>query len=183
MADCHVELDWFPIVETTIIDVERLAQYIAVESGGEFYWQGVPQIDTACKAPAILPGQFDRLSSMPNAGQMAKPVSRVRLEGLSGVVFVYISQGAEEVATGLAAALVEYRPDGTPWRVYKASELLRDEGWGRLTTSTLTATSIERCDQELEYFAYSPEGDIVEELEAPIRTPRFCELIVLLPTR
>lgn len=181
MGNCHAELNGRPVVDTTTIDVEQLVQNIAGKLGGEPYWPDIPQIETSCKAPAVLPDQSDQLASVPTAGQTAKPVSRVRLDGLSGVVFVYRSRGAEEVMTGLAAALVEYRQDGTPGRVYKASELLADEGWGRLTTSTLTATSIERCGQGLEYFAYSPEGDIVEELETPIRAPRFCELIVLLP--
>ncbi|MGH8073813.1 MAG: hypothetical protein ACREO4_07045, partial [Lysobacter sp.] len=148
---CRAELDRLPIVDTTTIDVEILVKDIVDKLGAEPYWSDIPQIDTVCKAPAVLPGQFDHFT--PAAGRFAKPVRRVRLDGFSGVVFAYMSEGAEEVVTGLAAALVEYRPNGTSGRVYKASELLRDEGWGRLTTSTLTGTSIERCDQELEYFA------------------------------
>lgn len=181
IGDCYAELDQLPVVYTVTIDVEELVKNIVGKLGPEPYWPDIPQIDTACEAPAVLPGQSDHFTSTPTTSRIAKPVSRVRLDGLSGVVFAYRSRGAEEVMTGLAAALVEYRPDGTPGRIYKASELLGDEGWGRLTTSTLTATSIERCDQELEYFTYSAEGDVVGELEIPARTPRFCEQVVLLP--
>lgn len=85
--------------------------------------------------------------------------------------------GAEETTTGIAAAFIEYR-NGTPIRALKASEFLGNEGWARLTTNTLSATSNTRCDQELEYFTCSDNGDIVGELGTPTRTPLSCENVV-----
>lgn len=177
-AGCIDELAGLPIADAALIDIEQIVEDIVHKQGAASFWPGLPSIATACETPGALPDQ-DHFAFAQTEGA-ARPIGRVRVSGLSGVVFAYPSRGAEEIMTGLAAAIVEYRPDGTPGRVYKAAELLVDEGWGRLTTSTLTATSIERCDQVLEYFTYSPEGDIEGELASPTRTPRFCEEIVLL---
>lgn len=122
--------------------------------------------------------QTSWLSLAVSSEPASKPVQRVSVPGLSGVVFVYLSQAEEEVVTGLAAAFVAYRADGKPAYAYKASEILRYEGWGRVTASAVGAASVQRCSLEIEYFRYGENGDVIAELESPVRTPRFCEQLV-----
>src|SRR5690606_18160659 len=93
IGDCRAELDQLPIVDISTINVEILVKDIVEKLGAEPYWFDIPEIDTACRAPVVLPSQFDQFTSAPPVGRVAKPVSRVRLDGLSGVVFVYMSQG------------------------------------------------------------------------------------------
>ena len=160
--------------------MELLVPDIASEPGAGYGWDYIQPVETNCPAPTAFPDYMPPpVGSDGPRAPVAKAVQKFNLPSLTGVVFIYHSRGAEEVMTGLAAALVEYRDDGTPGRVYKASELLRDEGWARLTSSTLTSTSVERCDQQIEYFTYSPQGDVTGELHVPERTPRFCEQLIL----
>lgn len=178
---CHEELQKLPVAEAVAIDVEQMVSGIVEKMGTALYWDDVPSIATGCETPRRLPDQYVFTGSHGPSGVEIKPVQALRTAGLSGVIFAYHSRGPEEAMTGLAAALVEYDEDGMPGRVYKATELLGDEGWGRLSKSTFTAESVERCSQEIEYASYSPAGDIVGELETPARTPELCELILLLP--
>lgn len=178
---CGEELAALTVESSATIDVALLVPDIVEKMGGESMWDAISVIDTDCPVPVALPDHMPPpVPSSERQWPAAKPVQKVRLPNVAGVVFLYPSQGVEEVMTGLAAALVEYRDDGTPGRVYKASELLHDEGWARHTSSTLMTTAIERCDQEIEYFTYSPEGDITGELPTPRRMGRFCEQIMLL---
>jgi len=177
---CSQELAALPVENSATIDVELLVPGIVAKMGGERMWDAIEVIDTKCPAPGTLPNRMPPpVPPGEHSAAAAKPVQKVKLPNASGVVFLYPSQGAEEVMTGLAAALVEYRDDGAPGKIYKASELLRDEGWARLTSSTLTPATIERCDEQIEYFTYSPEGDITGELPTPRRMGRFCEQIML----
>jgi len=170
-----------PLSSSVSVDIELLVPDIVSEPGAGSAWDDIRPVETNCPAPTAFPDHMSPpVSSTGSRTPVAKAVQKVNLPNLNGVVFIYHSRGVEEVMTGLAAALVEYRDDGTPGRMYKASELLRDEGWARLTSSTLTSTSVERCDQQIEYFTYSPEGDITGELQVPERTPRFCEQLMVL---
>lgn len=178
---CRAELDALPVEDSATVDIEFLIEGIVSRLDAEPVWDGIQAIETECRPPRSLPDLMETPAGSEVPGKpRAKPVQKVVLPGLSGIVFIYPSRGVEEVTTGLAASLVEYRDDGTPGRIYKASELLRDEGWARLTSSNFSPQSIVRCDQEIEYFTYSREGDIAGELAAPTRTPRFCEQIMLL---
>lgn len=177
---CRDELGALPSSNSVSVDMELLVPDIASEPGAGYGWDYIQPVETNCPAPTAFPDYMPPpVGSDGPRAPVAKAVQKFNLPSLTGVVFIYHSRGAEEVMTGLAAALVEYRDDGTPGRVYKASELLRDEGWARLTSSTLTSTSVERCDQQIEYFTYSPQGDVTGELHVPERTPRFCEQLIL----
>jgi hypothetical protein len=176
---CLQELDELPVVNSVTIDVEQLVDGIVEKLGVEPYWDDIPTIRTACQAPALLPDQLV-VPAASSSGHAPKPVQRMSVPGLSGVVFVYLSQGEEEVVTGLAAAFVGYRADGKPAYAYKASEVLRDEGWGRVTSSAVGAASVQRCSQEIEHFRYAENGDVIGELGSSVRTPRFCEQLALL---
>lgn len=178
-SGCLEELSALPAADSVTIDVEQLVDGIVGKLGVEPYWADIPTIATDCQVPAVLPGQLVVSANSPE--HAPRPVQAVNVPGLSGMVFVYFSQGEEEVVTGLAAAFVGYRADGKPAYVYKASEVLRDEGWGRITTSVAGAASVQRCSQEIEYSRYAENGDVIAELESPVRMPRFCEQVVLLP--
>lgn len=172
-TDCLAELQRQPVAEQISVDLRELAAVDILRA--ESFWDDLTAIDTACPLPPALPDE----ASYPSASRRkVKAVGHVRLEGIRGVLFAYGSRGPEEVMTGVAVAVVEFGPDGKVRRIYKASELLQDEGWARLTTSTLTATSIIRCAQELEYFMYSDDGDVVGTLETPAHGPRSCESIM-----
>jgi hypothetical protein len=181
--ECADELKVVQTEASVRIDVEKIVDDLVGKLGAEDYWSSIEPIDTSCPRPKELPDLMPiPVGSGDAEAVIAKPVRRIKVSGRAGVVFVYRSVGVEETTTGFAAAVVEYRENGEPARIYKASELLSDEGWGRLTTSTLSATSTTRCDQELEFFTYSDNGDIVGELETPTRTPRFCENIISFPS-
>ena len=174
---CTAELAAIAIADSIDVDVERLVPDLVNRQGLEPYWSDIPSLATACRPPARLPDQYV-LFGVDEARAYVKAVALVRTKEMSGVVFAYGSVGAEETQTGLAAALVEYRPDGAPRQIYKASEFLAGEGRSRLTRSTITAESIERCTQEIEYAIYSENGDITGELHVPRRQPLGCEHIV-----
>lgn len=174
-VQCAEELAATPVTAAARIDVEEIVDGLVMKAGSENYWDSIDPISTYCPVPEDLP---DFMPAPPgsrrSSSEMIKPVRRISIPGRVGVVFVYHSVGVQEAATGFAAAFVEY-PEKGEAKVYKASELLTDEGWGRLTSSTLTASSTTRCNQELEFFEYSETGDIVGELLTPTRTPLLCK--------
>lgn len=171
---CFEELRAAPVVMSLTLDVADLMEGAVEKLGSEPLWDDIQPIATSCEPPATLPNQLAPLAQ-PASRQVPKPVQLVNLPGMSGVVFAYFSQGEEEVVTGIATALVEYRPDGTPGRTYKTAEILRGEGWGRHTLSHLTRESIQYCSQEVEYFVYADNGDAVGELDSPSRMQRICD--------
>lgn len=175
-SECYDEVMTASTVREVSIDLEEIIPGLVGADSAESHWDNIVTINTACEAPPLLPDQFAYFVEL--NGQDAKPVALVRTKHLSGILFLYHSRGVEEVMTGLAGALVEYESNGNPRRIYKATELLGDEGWARFTRSRVSADSIQRCDQELEHFRYSPEGDIIGQLEEPIRRPLFCEDIL-----
>lgn len=177
---CGKELEALPVTESAQIDVERIVEGLVIKAGAENYWDSIDPIDTFCLAPERLPDLMLAPVGVERTQAMAvKPVQRISVPGRMGVVFVYQSVGREETTTGLAATFVEYGNEGAPIRSYKVSELLSDEGWAKLTFSTLGETTITRCTQELEYFIYLDNGDIAGELETPTRTPLSCESAAL----
>lgn len=180
---CIVELAEASVAESTIVDVEQLVPRLVDRLGAEPYWSDVPSITTACRAPGMLPDQERFLPGREAATEYVKAVGIMRTGGVTGMLFAYESRGVEETQTGIAIALVEYRPDGAPERMYKASELLEGETLARLTKSTVTADSIERCTQEIDYAFYAENGDIVGEREVPDRSPPDCETIVQFADR
>jgi len=176
---CRVELAAVRPTDSASVDIELLMPGIVDQLGAEPYWSDVPSIATACQAPKVYPGGLVR--SQANALDRAKAVARFRTGEVSGILFAYPSQGMEESVTGIAVALVEYPSNGVPGRVYKASELLNDEGWGHLTKSRFLGNGIERCTQEIAYVTYADNGDILGELAVPNRSPPYCEQIVQFP--
>lgn len=179
---CLAELAAVPPTTAAVVDVELVVPGIVAKLGAEPFWADIRPISTACRAPGSFPDQY-RLDGAGEGRDYVKPIARVRTAGVSGVVFAYMSRGVEETLTGVAAALVEYQPDGTVGRVHKASELLGGEGWARLVTTSFTDQFAERCTQEIDYALYSENGDIVGEREVPDRRPRYCEKVVQFPPR
>lgn len=174
---CRVELETLTMSDSVTINMERLVDGIAKDPDSERYWNDIPTITTGCQAPAVLPDQ--RFFGSGTSSHAPKPIQLVRFPDFFGAVFVYPSQGEEEVVTGVAAALVTYRTDGRANYVYKAAETLRYEGAGIVTTSTLSSESVRRCLQKSEYAKYAENGDIIGRLEVPYRSLRFCENIML----
>jgi len=179
-SPCFQEPLVIPVVRSVTLDIEDMVEGVVEKIGSEPLWDDIQPIATSCKPPATLPNQLDPLAQAVSR-HLPKPVQLVNLPGVSGVVFAYFSQGEEEVVTGIATALVEYHPDGTPARTFKVAEVLRGEGWGRHTLSNLTQESIQYCSQEIEYFGYADNGDVIGELDSPTRTQRVCEEARSLP--
>lgn len=175
-SDCAEELRAAAPVEYVLLDIEDMLVGAVEEIGTKPQWGSIKPIATSCEAPATMPGEVkdsDRLNK-----DAPKPVRIVNISGSSGVVFAYLSRGDEEVTTGFSAALVKYDDEGAPGQAYRATEILRGEGWGRHTNSKISATAVRRCSQELEYFIYSEAGDVLDELDSPSRGPYFCEELI-----
>lgn len=73
-----------------------------------------------------------------------------------------------EMLEGAAGNLVFYK-DGEPTESRLVAKLVTEEGFGLSRSARVLNDHIEICDQEVEFFQYTEEGDIVGLLDEPER--------------
>jgi len=171
---CIKQLGEAPEQSITSIDLENMIPDLVESMGAKNYWSSIERVPTRCEPPPGFPNQ--RPTDDGQEGALApKPVAFVRFGDISGLAFVYLAQGTDEMTEGVAAAIVEYDGSGHPAEVHQLAEFLSFEGHGIIYSSRVSGQSMERCKQEIEYFEYADNGDIIGELAAPRRSSKTCE--------
>lgn len=162
------------------VDLEDLAPGLINSMDAMGYWYSIKSIPTQCEAPPEFPDQ--RMLHVDQQGAFKpKSVAFVQLADISGVMFVYLTLGTDEMTEGVAAAIVEYDASGQPTDVHQLAEFQSFEGHGTIYGSRVSGQSVERCRQEIEYFEYADNGDIVGEFSVPRWSPKRCGRQIATP--
>jgi len=169
---CPAQLAAYPIEDEVRVDLEEIFPNPALLREG--IWDEITPLPVSCTAPTGLPNWHPLNDEFPAERFRPKPVQVVRLASERGVVFVYPAQGEFELLDGLAAVLVMYNDAGEVDEVIEAASFLRFEGYGRLTSSAITPAEMFVCQQEMEFFEYAGNGDIIGELPRPVRGEETC---------
>ena len=129
-------------------------------------YDAIQSIDSNCSPGDIAPSAPEEIMS-PWDTRNYIDISA----GVSGTVpwiqFVYPSIG--DYGPGLASSVVFYDDAGHPIATNLVSEYHSWEN-ASILYSVMSSGKIESCRQNIEYFSYSQDGDILGELESPLRS-------------